>query len=191
VACSGDITCFGENGEAYLDRLSALGRPIHFVRGNHETAGTLGRLSSAFPFLRDVSRRVETVRTVQIVGLAGEPDVDPYGPYRRTLADEIVGSLPPIDRSRPLLLVSHYPPAGTRCDGLERRPGEDQPIDLPAGDGGGSWLVRRIAEALRPDLLVCGHYHAFFGTEARLGPTWIVNPGPRGRIIDVQAVGTP
>lgn len=187
VACSGDITCFGEKGEAYLERLALLGKPIYFVRGNHETAATLLRLSSAFPFLKDVSRRLETARDVQIVGLAGEPDVDPFGPYRRTLADEILGALPPVDPSRPLLLVSHYPPAGTRCDGLKRHPGKDQPIDLPAGDEGGSRLVRRMAEALRPDLLVCGHYHAFFGTEARLGPTWIVNPGPRGRILDVPA----
>ncbi len=43
--------------------------------------------------------------------------------------------------------------------------------------------VRKIVEALQPDLLVWGRYHQDFGKIDTLGLTLLVNPGPRGAIL--------
>jgi Icc-related predicted phosphoesterase len=80
------------------------------------------------------------------------------------------------DRKKPLVLLTHYPPSGTRVSG----------VSVLTLDSGGSRLVRRIVEALRPALVVCGHYHQDFGKEAHVGETRIVNPGPGGRILEVE-----
>lgn len=90
-----------------------------------------------------------------------------------------------LDRDVPLILVTHYAPWGTRCDGLKRRPGQAKPVDLPAGDGGGSRVVRKIMDQIQPELLICGHYHISFGERDCVGRTIVVNPGPNGMILEI------
>ena len=58
-------------------------------------------------------------------------------------------------------------------------------MELPTGDEYGSGTVRQLVEFAKPDLVVCGHYHQCFGTEAHVGATRIINPGPNGMIFEL------
>lgn len=44
--------------------------------------------------------------------------------------------------------------------------------------------VRKVVEALKPDLFICGHYHQDFGKSDQQGSTRLVNPGPNGLILE-------
>src|SRR5258708_5323487 len=67
----------------------------------------------------------------------------------------------PGNRKKPLVLLTHYPPAGTQVPGTT----------IMTPDSGGSRLVRQIIEDLKPALDICGHYYQDFGKEALLGPS--------------------
>ncbi len=185
IVCSGDIAWFGDKYAGFLDRLSALKRTVCFVPGNREPADVCRRIESRYPFMKDVSYRHVELEGVQVVGVPGTLDIAPPSCEDDRVFDLAMGLWGRLDRSRPVLLLTHYPPTGTRCDGLRRRPGDPIPIALPAGDEGGSRVVQRIVEALQPDLVVTGHYHQSFGEEDRIGRSHVLNPGPEGRVIEL------
>ena len=63
-----------------------------------------------------------------------------------------------------VLLVSHNPPKGTKCD------------VIGAGIHVGSEAVRAFIEKHQPSLCLCGHIHEARATDA-IGATRIINPG--------------
>lgn len=178
IVCSGDMSFFGDDYDLFLRGLGGLGRTVYFVPGNHETPSTTKSLELQFPFLSNV-----TFRTIEVGGvrLAGLPASDAFWPGARPdegLLAKAVAMSGTGDRGKPFVLLTHYPPSGTQVSGTS--------IITP--DSGGSRLVRQIVEALNPALVLCGHYHQDFGKEAHVGRTWIVNPGPNGRILEL-AIG--
>ena len=62
--------------------------------------------------------------------------------------------------ARVKIMVTHVPPAGTRIE-----------AGLPVG----SHAVRRVIEAVQPDLVVTAHVHETRGLEDRIGKSRIVN----------------
>jgi Icc-related predicted phosphoesterase len=175
VVCSGDVSVFGRECDTFLRDLAVLRRTVYFVPGNHETPSFAKELETFFPYLKDVSFRLLEVAGVRLSGLPGSdafwPGANPGG----GLFSKAVGVGESGDRTKPLVLLSHYPPSGTAVSGTS--------VITP--DSGGSRLVWNIIDALRPALAVCGHYHQDFGKEDRMGTSRIVNPGPGGRILDV------
>jgi Icc-related predicted phosphoesterase len=174
--CAGDLSFFGDGYDLFLRGLGALGQPVYFVPGNHETPSTVKSLEIQFPYLRNVAFQVVEAAGIRLAGL---PASDAFWPGAQP--DEVLCARGAAmgeagDRKKPLVLLTHYPPSGTRVSG----------VSVLTLDSGGSRLVRRIVEALRPALVVCGHYHQDFGKEAHVGETRIVNPGPGGRILEVE-----
>ncbi len=182
VVSAGDLSLFGSKYEEFMERLCSLGRRVYFVPGNHEPGEDGNKIESGYPFLVNVAFRSVMAEGLQIIGLAGTDDIAPGGPEDEGVHSVAMELWRGLDPSKPVLMITHYAPKGTRCDGLKRNPGDPRPLDLPSGDGGGSRVVRRIIEDLQPSLVVCGHYHISFGEEDRIGRTVILNPGPNGRV---------
>jgi Icc-related predicted phosphoesterase len=179
VVSSGDLTFFGTNYERYFAGLRDIDRTVYYVPGNHESLRTWKLLDESYPQLRNVSYRIERVGGIQICGIPGEEAIAPATREDDSVFDKAMKAFRALDRREPVLLLTHYAPAGTRCDGILRG-ADSKPIDLPYGDGGGSHVVRRIVDALKPDQVICGHYHQAFGEKDVLGPTRVLNPGPGG-----------
>ena len=180
IVCSGDVSFFGKECDTFLRDLGVLRRTVYFVPGNHETPSVAKELTTFYPYLKDVSFRVVEDAGVRLSGL---PGTDAFWPGARPgdgLRSKAVGVGESGDRTKPLVLLTHYPPSGTNVSGTS--------VITP--DSGGSRLVRQIVEALRPALVVCGHYHQDFGKEAHVGATRVVNPGPGGRIFEVEPCST-
>lgn len=178
VVCAGDITWFGEHFEEFLRRLSEIGETIYFVPGNHESRAQTHRIVTEHPFMRDVSFTTVKTKKIRIGGLPGNDTAFWPGPTKGE--EDVVETAKSIwgdfKTEMPLLFLTHYPPSGTGVSGTSRS----------SPDSGGSRLVRKIVEAIKPPLVVCGHYHQDFGKEAWLGRTRIVNPGPDGMVLDVD-----
>jgi Icc-related predicted phosphoesterase len=175
ILCGGDVSFFGDDYDLFLRGLGGLGQTVYFVPGNHETPSTTKSLELQFSYLRNVTFRVVEVGGVRLAGL---PASDAFWPGARPdegLRAKAVAMGESGDRKKPFVLLTHYPPAGTQVSGTS----------VMTPDSGGSRLVRQIVEALSPALVVCGHYHQDFGKEAHVGRTWIVNPGPGGRMLEL------
>lgn len=175
VLCAGDISVFGNGHEPFLRDLGDLGQDVLFVPGNHESPDDARQMELRFPFMKDVTFKTVEAAGVRIAGLTGADRA--FWPGGRadagmvSNAEILWGAL---DRAKPLVLMSHYPPFRTAISG----------VTYLTPDSGGSMTVRRIVEKLEPALFISGHYHQDFGKEDRLGPTRLVNPGPNGMILE-------
>lgn len=49
----------------------------------------------------------------------------------------------------------------------------------------GSTSVLEVIERKRPALVICGHIHECWGNEAAIGPTPVINVGPKGRLLEI------
>ena len=80
----------------------------------------------------------------------------------KLLLKEIKMELPP---GKPVILVTHHPPAGTECD--------------LTGDGRhvGSISIREFILEVKPVICFSGHIHESRGIGS-IGKTKVVNPGP-------------
>ncbi len=176
VVCAGDLSFFAKENSAFIEELATVGVPIYCIPGNHDSKGYMLWLRRFYPFIVDVSFRVVETDKAVIVGVPGNDLA--FWPGESLMEEEtfeltmnLCGSG---NRGKRLILLAHYPPSGTAIDGRRH----------PIPDAGGSRLVRRIVEALRPDLCVCGHYHQACGKKDRIRATMVVNPGPRGMIVN-------
>jgi Icc-related predicted phosphoesterase len=69
------------------------------------------------------------------------------------------------------VMVIHSPPYGH--------------ADRAFGRNLGSRAVLRAIEQLEPPLVICGHIHQCWGERSELGPTRIINAGPRGTFLEL------
>lgn len=173
IVCSGDFSLFGNNWKSFLDVLSRIDRKIYFVGGNHEAEGLMVSISSLYPFVVDVSYRTAEESGILIGGVPGY-DTD-FWPSKK-IDQDAVGLAREIwkdrDLSKPFVFLTHYAPAGA-VDGLSS----------PTPDAGGSATVASIIRAIKPALVVTGHYHQDFGGSGLIGDVPVVNPGPSGKLL--------
>jgi Icc-related predicted phosphoesterase len=150
---AGDASYLSSVAEV-LDRVSALGRPLAYVPGNHD-----------LPELElpgNADHRVVVVAGVTVAGVGGAGP-DRFGFCYEWTEDDVRRRVVP---AADVLLV-HCPPRNT-------------PLDLvPRGEHVGSEAIREIAETRR-SILVCGHIHESPGA-CRVGDTLCLNAGGLGR----------
>ena len=79
--------------------------------------------------------------------------------------DRLRSSVEGLDKSLPMILVSHQPPYGTKADTLKN------------GVHVGSKIVRSFIDTWQPLACFCGHIHEGRGIDT-IGKTKIINPGP-------------
>jgi Icc-related predicted phosphoesterase len=180
VLLGGDLTNFrgADVARTIVDEIRAQGPAVLAVCGNTD-------LPEIESYLRD--EQIDLDRRSRAIGgatFAGISAGLPFGgtPYERTeeelaAAAEAALSAAAREAARPLVLVSHQPPRGTRCD-------------LTRGGHVGSTAIRDAILRHQPDLVLCGHIHESAGNDLLAGSR-IVNPGPwfqggvlRFRIVD-------
>ncbi len=123
-----------------LDRLAELGKPVYAVIGNMDP-----------PWIK---RHVEKYLIEHKYVDLGEFYLVGY-PFRKE----------DVPRDKPLIILSHYPPYGTRVDVAW------------SGEHIGSATLRNLVEELKPIAVLCGHVHESPGIDY-IGNTVIVNAGP-------------
>lgn len=154
-----------------LDVLRESGKPAVFVPGNNERPEALRSACAGWAGARVLHGETCEVAGVRFFGLGGGVPQTPFGPWSFDLGeDEARALLAPCPGA--CVLVSHSPPKGA--------------VDRTAeGVSMGSEAVRETVERCAPVLVVCGHVHASAGQEATIGPSWVINAGPTGRIVEV------
>jgi Icc-related predicted phosphoesterase len=171
LVCAGDLAVMRNGLQEVVDILAGARCPAVLVAGNGESDRELAAACEGWAGAHVLHGSGCEIDGISFWGVGAAVPVTPFGSWSFDLSE---------DQARGLLercpddgvLVTHAPPLG-HVDTSER------------GDHLGSTAVLETIARARPRLAVCGHIHACWEQESTLGPTRIVNAGPRGVWADV------
>lgn len=166
VVGAGDFAVMRKGLRDTLEVLRAIDRPAVLVPGNGESYEELADACRDWPSARVLHGTGCEIDGRSFFGLGGGVPVTPFGPWSYDFTEDEAAELLR-DLPEGVVLVSHSPPHGV----LDRS---------SRGDDLGSATVRRMIDERRPELVVCGHIHDCAGQHRTVGPTVVVNAGPRG-----------
>ena len=172
---AGDLATFGKGLDRCGEMLKPLGERLWVLPGNHETHDDTRAMCQRFGFV-DFHRQVRALESakgsIQWAGL-GYSNITPFKTPGEYSEDEIARALAAFDGIRPLYLVVHFPPQGTKLD------------EYAPGQHAGSPALREWVERAQPAYLFCGHIHETAGLTDRLGATQCFNVGKSGHIMEI------
>jgi Icc-related predicted phosphoesterase len=155
--------------ERTIETLSAITAPTVLVPGNAESDTELWRACAAWPSADVLHGEAKEVAGAEFFGLGGAVPPTPF-PWSFDLSEDEAAAKLESCPERAVLVV-HSPPKGY--------------VDEVHGRHRGSTSVLEAIERTRPALVVCGHIHQCWGTEAAIGTTPVVNVGPEGRLLEI------
>jgi Icc-related predicted phosphoesterase len=169
VLAAGDYATMRMGLEGTIDVLSAITAPTVLVPGNAESDTELWQACTAWPSAHVLHGQALQLMGAQFFGLGGGVPATPF-PWSFDLSeDEAAAKLESCPEGA--VLVVHSPPKGY--------------LDKAHGRHLGSRSILAAIERKRPALVVCGHIHQCWGSEAAIGTTPVVNVGPEGRLFEV------
>lgn len=167
---AGDFAVVRRGIEDVIDVLATVDKPTVLVPGNGESLDELRAACTGWSGAHVLHGSGTEIEGTSFWGLGGGVPVTPFGDWSWDLPeDEAAGLL--ADCPDGAVLVSHSPPHGA--------------ADVSRGRHLGSTAVRDAIDARSPRLLVCGHIHDSWETDIQVGPTRVINAGPRGIVVEV------
>ncbi len=172
---AGDLSTFGKGLDRCGEIMKPLGEKVWVLPGNHESHDDTRAFCERFGFF-DFHRQIRALKSergaTQWAGL-GYSNITPFNTPGEYTEEEIAKALAPFDNLKPLYLVVHFPPQGTRLD------------EFAAGKHAGSPTLREWVDRVQPLYLFCGHIHECAGRGDRLGATKALNVGKKGYTVEV------
>jgi uncharacterized protein len=172
---NGDLSTFGKDLDRCGEIMKPLGKKVWVLPGNHESHDDSRAFCERFGFF-DFHHQVRALKsergTTQWAGL-GYSNITPFNTPGEYSEEEIGKALVPFENIKPLYLVVHFPPLGTRLD------------EFAAGKHAGSPTLREWVDRVQPLYLFCGHIHECAGRSDRLGATQAFNVGKKGYTLEV------
>ena len=168
IVCAGDISIFEQELEAFLYRINKIGKTVLLIHGNHEGSQITETLCQGLKNLVFIHKKMHRIGNYVFVGFGGGGFDDVDLDFERFMEKNR-------SRIRPdekIVLITHGPPFGTKLDLIGKR------------HCGNKSYAKYIKE-LQPVLYVCGHFHETFGAKDKIGKTVLINPGPKGELIEI------
>lgn len=167
IVCAGDWTLFGEGMEEMLFLMNELPQKVLVIHGNHEEGEELEGVFKEYSNLIYKHKDIYRQDGVAFLCYGG-------GGFSRRDDEFVKWSEKAIKKVKDekIVLVTHAPPANTRCD------------ELWGGTHCGSEDYKEFVDKHRPAAVLCGHIHESQVNYKKKG-TRFVNPGPYGVIIEI------
>ena len=168
ILCAGDFTIFEQGINDLLREFNKLGPKVLIIPGNHESPGHLRSAVKGFDSIIFLHQQSYTKEGIAFVGFGDSgfaARTDEFDAWMRKNRDAWKG--------KDLILIVHGPPYGTKLDFLHEA-------------HSGSKSSREFIMHFKPKLVVCGHFHENAGKEDIVGKTRIINPGAKGRIVNLD-----
>ncbi len=137
-----------------VKELAQLDKPVFAVSGNMDPKIIRSELETLD---LSIEGRVSEFRGYLFAGIGGRYIYDDVA--------QVISALLSMRNSAPLIIVSHYPPAGVKVDMTYSQ--------IHIGKG----ILREFIDEFKPALFLCGHVHEARGYDILKG-TLIVNSGP-------------
>jgi Icc-related predicted phosphoesterase len=170
VIGAGDFASQHHGLEQAILALSAIETPTIVVPGNNETEEALREACAGWAAATVLHGSGTEIDGTWFYGLGAGVPVTPWDWSFDLTEEEAAERLTGCPEGA--VLVLHSPPKG-HCD-----------VDS-AGNHLGSEAELTAIEAKRPMLAVCGHIHDSWGAVSKIGPTDVVNLGPKGTTLEV------
>lgn len=171
LVCAGDLAVMRRGLEPVIEILSGAACPAVLVPGNGESDTELADACSDWEGAHVLHGTGCEIDGIWFWGLGAGVPVTPFGSWSFDLSEEEAEALL-ADCPEDAVLVTHSPPYGH--------------VDVAAGgDHLGSRAILKTVERVAPRLVVCGHIHDSWEQESTVGPTRIVNAGPKGVWVEV------
>jgi Icc-related predicted phosphoesterase len=152
-----------------IEVLGAITTPSVLVPGNAESDTELWQACAGWASAHVLHGTAVQLNGAEFFGLGGGVPPTPF-PWSFDLSEEeAAAKLESCPEGA--VLVVHSPPKGY--------------LDEAHGRHLGSRAVLEAIERKRPALVVCGHIHQCWGSEAAIGTTPVVNVGPDGRFFEL------
>jgi Icc-related predicted phosphoesterase len=166
LVCAGDLAVMRRGLRPIVDILSGALCPAVLVPGNGESDRELAAACEGWSDAHVLHGSGCEIDGVSFWGLGAAVPITPFGSWSFDLSEDDAEAFL-ADCPEGAVLVSHSPPYGH--------------VDVAGGgEHLGSRAVLAAIERTRPRLVVCGHIHACWQQESRVGDTRIVNAGPAG-----------
>lgn len=170
LVCAGDLAVQREGLQGTVDVLARAATPAVLVAGNGESTEELEAACNGWARARVLHGSGCEIEGIPFWGLGGAVPVTPFGAWSYDIEEEEAASLLE-GCPHGAILVTHSPPFGH--------------VDEAGGHHFGSRAILDTIRRAEPRLAVCGHIHGCWGQESIVGPTRIVNAGPKGVWVDV------
>jgi Icc-related predicted phosphoesterase len=168
---AGDLVSWARGLEKAGPRMEPRKEKVYVLPGNHESESDIAGFCSRFGF-QNFHGGVIHADGWNIAGL-GYSSPTPFntpGEYSET---EIAERPAKFADLKPLVLICHSPPYGTRLDRIRD------------GLHAGSRSVLEFIEKHQPAHFFCGHIHEAEGVAEQIGATKALNAGKRGFLLEL------
>ena len=174
LVCAGDFTVFEHNILRIMRKLDAIGKPVMLVNGNHEDDMLVAEICKTLKNVKFVHRKVycgSEFPHYASVGHGGE-GFDTVSEDFERFARGISFRLQQLrKKGKKAIFVTHQPPHNTKVDYIWNHHGNKS--------------YTKFVKKIQPLLHVCGHLHETQGKKDRIGKTLVINPGPKGTVVEV------
>ena len=165
LVCAGDFTVFEEGIEMVLQRLDEMGKTVLLIHGNHEESSLVRQLCKLFKNITYIHKKAHSFKGYVFVGHGG-------GGFALTdKSFERFAKNVKLPKKAKIVFVTHQPPYNTKLDYI--------------WDHHGNKSYRAFVEKKQPILAISGHLHETQGKKDTVGESKLINPGPKGKIIEV------
>ncbi len=163
IICGGDVTIFGNHSQEIIAHLDSANIPIFFIHGNHEDEDEIKRLVLESQNITWLHNEILLKDDFAFIGFGG-------GGFSETEPEflELTQKL----KHDNVILITHQPPYGTQLDCVN---------ELFSGNKD----FREFIEKQQPLFAISGHIHETFQKTDTIKKTKLINPGPKGVIIEI------
>ena len=168
----GDFASVHSGLDETIEVLRAITARTVLVPGNNETDKALREACAGWDRGVVLHGEAAEIEGVPFFGLGAGVPVTPWDWSFDLTEEEAAAKLAGCPEG--CVLAVHSPPRG-HAD-----------VDS-TGNHLGSEAVLRAIEEKRPSLALCGHIHESWGRESKVGPTRVINLGPDGIVLELDA----
>lgn len=169
ILFAGDLTIFGNGLPRMMEELDKVGQEVLIIDGNHETVVDLRKEAAKTKNITFFNAKTRRIGNFFVIGY-GVNGFSLRDKHFEDFIERIKHEFMPGDK---IIMLSHGPPYGTKVDLL---------IDQHCG----SKSLRDFIEKYHPTIVISGHLHETFDMKQNLGKTFVINPGPFGKIITIN-----
>lgn len=171
LACAGDFTYFEQGMRKVLEALDSFGKTIVLVNGNHESPEKTRKECQRLKNTKYIHKAILTIGEYAFIGHGGEGFAlrsREFEQFHRKTGEKLRKLR---KEGKKIIFITHQPPHNTKLDYIWAHHGNKS--------------YRKFIDKEKPILAICGHLHETQGKHDITGRTVIINPGPRGVMVEV------
>lgn len=165
LVCAGDLSFFGQGIKEMLLALDKIDLPVILIHGNHEDEEEVEKIVSKCKNIKWIHEDTHQYKNYLFMGYGG-------GGFGHNDSNFVKFAKKHRDKKN-VVLLTHQPPYQTQLDGVY-------------GEYTGSKDFREFIETQQPVLAICGHIHENSNKHDMIDKTFLINPGPTGRVIELE-----